>query len=178
MSSAQHLAMGAWAVVRLVDGSLERGILYARDPESGHVLLLRPDEQPGADRRAVRPRLIFSASISEVIQEPPEATPEQMQFREALLTRVVEGHEQRAGGEVEPSTQAARQAAVRDLLLAHRLPFEERERGVFVVLGCLEVGPPYTAHSCRCENEIVLDRFLQMLEMIPDSLPELGPTAG
>ena len=63
---------GAWAVVKLIDGSRHAGVLYAVDPESGHVVLLRP-AQAEADQAAgsrVAPLVLFGPSIVSIAQSP------------------------------------------------------------------------------------------------------------
>ena len=142
---------GAWAVVKLIDGSRHAGVLYAVDPESGHVVLLRPakaeaDDQAGGSR--VAPLVLFGPSIVSMAQSPDAAGT----ASEAHLARITPA-------DCSPSTQRTtdseqRRAAVRAALRAERAPFEEHLDGTFVVLDCLQIGPPYARHSCRCENEI------------------------
>ena len=38
------LALGGWVTARLTDGSTHRGVLHTVDPETGALVLLRPDE--------------------------------------------------------------------------------------------------------------------------------------
>jgi len=152
---------GAWAVVKLIDGSRHAGVLYAVDPESGHVVLLRPAKAEADDQAAgsrVAPLVLFGPSIVSIAQSPDAAGA----ASEAHLDRI-------APADCSPSTQRTtdseqRRAAVRAALRAERAPFEEHLDGTFVVLDCLQIGPPYARHSCRCENEIVLDRILELLD--------------
>ena len=140
-----------WAVIRLNDGSTYRGIVYAVDPESGHVVML----ETGQGDADVRPVVLFSASIASVSQHDTE---------EALAADVQLVHSSGLA-QVEPETRAAvhtRQRALRAVLLSERVPFEETTDGEFVVLGCLRCAAPFTRSTIHCENEIVLDRFLSL----------------
>ena len=158
---------GEWAVIRLVDGSAHRGVLYAMDPESGHVVLLRPIEsQNGACNAA--PIVLFGHAIASISQGGGGAS---NGAGAAQLERILVRDDPESinvdGTPANLDTED-RRAAVRAMLLTQRAPFEEQTDGVFVVLGCLHIAPPYTRRACRCENEIVLDRFLELLE---DALP-------
>ena len=150
---------GEWARVRLVDGSVHRGFLYAADPESGHVVLLRA----GADSNRVAPIVLFGGAIESITQAGSASA------ADAQLKRAVPSSREITAGSGAGDGAAnvnERRKAVRSALLAERAPFDEQADGQFVVLGCLRIAPPYTRHSCRCENEVVLDRFLELLGQI------------
>ena len=60
---------------------------------------------------------------------------------------------------------AGRREAICETLRRQRVPFELSGQELHV-LGCLRVAPPYSARTCHCENEIVLGRFLSVLEHV------------
>ena len=162
------IVVNEWACVRLIDGSVHRGVVYAADPESGHLVLLTPaargedatDAMTGGD--AVRPLVLFGSSIASVTQRGGSGErAAQTHLDSALLLERVDG--QGHGTTLDVPTTEARRCALRYQLKMQRLPFEESTGGEFVVLGCLHCEPPYMQHSTRCENEIVLDRFLELL---------------
>jgi len=154
---------GRWAAVRLTDGSQHRGFVHTVDPECGNVLILQQMNDPVS----VVPTVLFSSSIDCIVTED--------EGKCDLRVVKLERHATHASGSstnesYDDSLCELRRAALRSLLILQRAPFEEQSDGKIVILGCLFVDPPYTVHSCRCENEIVLDRFLEMLKRSP--LPE------
>ena len=160
--------LDAWATVSLVDGGCHHGVLYAADPESGHVVLLQPHtpEEGSADedsRPSVKPLVIFGPSIATVYQDSVAPTDDSVLHLERVRTGVAPrlSSDRTDLHAVAPSNDE-RRLALRGLLLAHHVPFEECEGGSFVVLGCLRIEPPYTAQACCCDNEVVLDRFSEM----------------
>lgn len=58
---------------------------------------------------------------------------------------------------------AARREALLALLRSRHIPVSELDHAELLVLNCLHVSPPYVARTCKCENEIVLGRFLALL---------------
>ena len=119
----------------------------------------------------MHPVAIFPHAITSVRQHGATVVP----WAESSLERV--------GAPVGPAATfgteevARRGAALRALLLRRQLQFEaDPSSGVIVVLGCLHAAPPYTAHSVRCENEIVLGSFLRLLgELESDLARNLEP---
>lgn len=152
--STIDLAADEWAVVRLRDGTTHRGVVHTVDPESGNVVLLRP--VAGGDRSAVSPIVLFAGGIASVVQQRGTAGSTES------LARV-----DAKAASYDEATTAARLAELRDRLRQRLLPFEDVAGGGLLVVGCLRVAPPYTVASCRCENEIVLDRFLELLADLP-----------
>lgn len=67
--------------------------------------------------------------------------------------------------EIDDASVAARREAICETLRRQRVPFELSGQELHV-LGCLRVAPPYSARTCHCENEIVLGRFLSVLEQL------------
>lgn len=161
MAASSSTSPGQWAAVRLTDGSIHRGVVYAVDPEVGHMVLLQPSDALDT----VQPVILFASSIAHVRVAPTMAD-----RADAVLP--ADAVLKRAGGDddhlaLDASTISLRLEAVCARLHAKHVPYEEKENGVLLVLGCLQVGPPYTLASCRCENEIVLDRFVEMISHPP-----------
>ena len=165
------LQLGRWTVARLTDGSVRTGVLYTVDPESGHVALLRPAADSAfnleAGHTSVKPLLLFSSSITQIVQPPLELkhVPLEPPVASATLERVVAGRQEQLSFDSE-ALEARREALV-VLLRSQRIPFEETAGSALLVLGCLRIAPPYVPRSCSCENEIVLDRFLGILDQNP-----------
>ena len=160
-----------WAEFTLTDGSTRHGFVYAVDPESGHVVLLQPvggaesaAPQSADSHHQVTPLIVFGGSIVAVYQQPRSAACDRPESEVIRLTR--SDVSELAGA--DEATVTARRHALRELLHTQHAPFEEAESGNFLVLGCLRISPPYRPHTCECENEIVLDRFLEMLAQVPD----------
>ena len=148
------LVVGAWAVVHLVDGSVHRGVVYTVDPEAFHVVLLRPPaDSTAADTCDVSPLVLPASSIDSITQEHDAVD---MLGGEAVLRRIAGSVEH----DFDSDAIERRRVAVCALLRSQRAPFEEMPSGDLLILGCLHLGPPYTAAACRCENEIVLGRFV------------------
>ena len=155
MQATTPLQLGRWTVARLADGTVQSGVLYTVDPESGHVVLLQP--AANGDRRSVEPLIVFASAIVNVMQEAGGACASD----DATLERV-DAHLVGDNG-FDAASIERRHAALTGLLSSQRAPFEECPGGELLILGCLRIHPPYTSRSCRCENETVLDRFLEML---------------
>ena len=144
--------IGEWAKVQLEDGTVHQGIVHTVDPESGHVVLLRPvDGQP----LYASPLVLFGSAITSVAQ----ASRAQSTVWTGMLIKPSS-----ADSMLDAQTVERRRLAVRATLQHEFVPFEELENGQFCVLGCLNAAPPYTRRSCRCENEIVLERVAELLE--------------
>ena len=170
-----HATLGAWAAVRTTDGSTHHGVVYTLDPECGHLVLLQPTD---GDSTAVLPRVLFSASIVSIAQASDAS--DGMVGPGPLALHCVEATGSESMSDAPKLLDAAaiehRRTALCSLLRSQRAPFEELPRGELLILGCLKVMPPYTPSSCRCENEIVLDRFLDMLEKSAIGLHAVAPT--
>ena len=171
MARHDSLQLGRWTVARLTDGTVRTGVLYTMDPESGHVALLRPAAESTfnleAGHTCVTPLLLFSSSIAQIVQPPPEpkTVPLEAPVASATLERVVAGRQDQLS--FEPEVIEARREALVVLLRSQRIPFEETAGRSLLILGCLRIVPPYVSLSCSCENEIVLDRFLGILDQNP-----------
>lgn len=166
----QDVRIGAWALVELEDGSQHRGVIYTVDPEAGHVLLLQPCD--GDDPCAVTPLVLMGNSVERITQEHADshrgAQPDVL-AADAVLHRIADDSDDDApppSARIDTADEATierRRAKLCSLLREQRAPFEELPKGDLLVLGCLRVAPPYTPRACRCENEVVLDRFTDML---------------
>ena len=162
MSSAQRDAGASsdaptimrWAIVRLVDNTCHRGLIYTVDPEARHLIMLQPSEIDGSRRALVLPMHAVVAIMQEAAAAP-YAVP--ALHRSASTARTADN------GPINETISERRRAALCKRLTQQQAPFEELPNGELVVFGCVRVSPPYTAHACRCENEVVLDRFLEML---------------
>ena len=147
---------GVWASVRLHDGSIHRGVVHTVDPETGNVVLLRPDPTGGDATRAA-PVVLFAHAIAAFSQG---ADPHRAATAETgALAPADPGPSTPV---LDHATVEARLAALCELLRAQHLPFARVPDGL-LVLGCLHIAPPYTASACRCENEIVLDRVVELI---------------
>ena len=172
------LRLGEWTVVVMCDGSEHRGVLYTADPESGHMVLVRPaDDAQDEHDHSVIPTVLFNASIAKIVQEAQAVGVAESLAPDASLAR--EHRADELGDNIDATAAAMgldgldaavldlRREALISLLRSQRAPFEELDGGELLLLGCLRVRPPYTERSCDCENEIVLDRFCEMLSMHP-----------
>lgn len=166
--------VGHWAAVRLVDGSIHRGVIYTVDPESRHLVLLRPPDDAAADAHAVRPMVLFADAIAQVWQDSSSGAAEALPIADVTLERLNPDGEADgcASDHMDAPLVERRRVALCALLRSQRAPFEEQPDGTLLILGVLLVNPPYTPRACRCENEIVLDRFLEMLATNPLPLSE------
>ena len=173
--------VGAWARVTLTDGSKKLGVLHAVDPESGHVVLLQPAETSeaavvgSAQGSSVRPLIVFRHSVALIEQRAQDATvesPQDMRLERASGAdsrgEAVDEHQASPTGTAEACD--ARRQAIKDLLLAERLPYEEDEDGTFIILERMRFAPPYTAAMCQCENEVILDRVFEALSRAAPAL--------
>ena len=193
-----ELQLDSWVTAHLVDGSSHRGVLHTVDPETGTVILLKPEgvslaphrgaccranvallwrAQPDPD--VVRPLAIFNHAIASIEQhgDPPPTQRPKVSL-EPLRVGIAE--------ELDTASIAARREAICDMLRRHRVPFELSgpSSEELHVLSCLRVSPPYSARTCHCENEIVLGRFLSLLQQcseeseaftrLVDSAPAVG----
>ena len=163
-SAARPWLIGAWAVVRTVDGTTHRGVVHTVDPETGNVVLLVPD-----GGRQVKPLVLFAHAIAAASQgESDGGTPGYDGSSSSLAGPGLS----RLGGAtrfaVDAAGAEARRAALCEALREQRVPFTEDGDGGggLLVLGCLHIASPYHAGTCRCENEIVLDRFLTLLDSL------------
>ena len=113
--------------------------------------------QPEPD--VVRPLAIFAHALASIEQhgEPPLTQPGPVSL-EPLRIGIAE--------EVDAASIAARREAICEMLRRHHVPFELSgpTSEELHVLGCLRIAPPYSAHTCQCENEVVLGRFLSLLQ--------------
>ena len=139
------------------------------------ALLWRAQPEPDV----VRPLAIFAHALASIEQhgDPPATQPEAVSL-EPLRVGIAE--------ELDAASIAARREAICDMLRRHRVPFELSgpSSEELHVLSCLRVSPPYTARTCQCENEIVLGRFLSLLQQcseeseaftrLDDSAPAVG----
>ena len=194
-----ELQLDSWVTAHLVDGSSHRGVLHTVDPETGTVILLKPEgvslapHRGGACCRAnvallwraqpdpdvVRPLAIFNHAIASIEQhgDPPPTQRPKVSL-EPMRVGIAE--------ELDTASIAARREAICDMLRRHRVPFELSgpSSEELHVLSCLRVSPPYSARTCHCENEIVLGRFLSLLQQcseeseaftrLVDSAPAVG----
>ena len=160
--------VGAWALVTLCDGSTHRGVVYTVDPEAGHLVLLVDAADATAQNNTVVPLVLPASSVASVVQD--DGSVDQELPADATLIRVADEDADsistRADKDelLDAATIERRRTALCELLRSQRAPFEERPGGELLILGCLHVAPPYTPRACRCENAVVLDRFLTMLE--------------
>ena len=182
------MIVGAWAAVRLVDGSYRRGVVYTIDPEKGHVVLLQTADgtksnggngASSADDCAVTPLVLPSSSIESFVQEEaaecllgPGVTLQRVDVKSAPASSQAIAASPVASksltsdlfeDEPEDDEDAAcerRRAAICALLTEQQVPFAiEQPGGTLTVLDCLHIGSPFTASSCRCENALILERF-------------------
>ena len=133
--------------------------------------------QPDPD--VVRPLAIFNHAVASIEQhgDPPPTQRPKVSL-EPLRVGIAE--------ELDTASIAARREAICDMLRRHRVPFELSgpSSEELHVLSCLRVSPPYSARTCHCENEIVLGRFLSLLQQcseeseaftrLVDSAPAVG----
>ena len=154
---------GAWAVVKLCDGSVHRGVVHTVDPETGSVILLRPSDE--GDPMRVKPLVVFAHSIAAFSQGDEEGaagSASSSWVAESLISRSDAAETQQPG--LDDEAVEARRVALCKLLTKQRVPFADEGGDGLLVLKSLRVLPPYTARSCRCENETVLDRFIALIE--------------
>ncbi|EOD15500.1 hypothetical protein EMIHUDRAFT_194708 [Emiliania huxleyi CCMP1516] len=57
---------GAWITAHLIDGSVHLGFVHAVDPETGNVVLLRPE--PAGPPGAVLPMVLLHDAIAEALR--------------------------------------------------------------------------------------------------------------
>ena len=170
---AVNLRLDDWARVTLQDGSVVCGVLYTADPESGHIVLLQPPAEGSHHPATVVPQILFAQSIAQIHQNKiPGAPPvSPLHAGVASLKRVEPdggaSSSDPAEAPFESATVELRRQALTALLRSQRAPFDELPGGELLILGCLRVAPPYTSRSCACENEIVLDRYLEMIAANP-----------
>ena len=138
---------------------MQCGVLHTVDPESGHLVLLQPSDD-GVDG-SVSPLIVFASAIANAVQQAGGACADD----DATLERV--DTELASDDLFDAASVERRRIALIELLSSQRAPFEEASAGELLILGCLRIRPPYTSHSCSCENETVLDRFLEMLAENP-----------
>ena len=170
-ASAAAVRVGAWAAVRLVDGTVHRGVVYTVDPEVGQLVLLLPHpDKDATDAHATQPLILPAHAIEEVLQD--ESPSQEVLSRDATLLLASDDRPTSAPhDDLDLEASKERHRALTALLSSQRAPFEERSGGKLVILGCLHIDPPYTMRACRCENEIVLGRFLEMCQMSGLNIP-------
>ena len=165
-----ELQRGQWTVARMMDGSVHRGVLYTVDPESGHMVLLKPvpSEDGKMQPNIVTPFVLFAASLDYVAQDSDDGTRNAHElFSNAKLVHIGNGDADAGEISFDDSTIETRRQALMALLSSQRAPFVEQPGGELLILGCLRIIPPYTPSSCICENEIVLDRVLEIIAQHP-----------
>ena len=179
LERAAKLRLDDWVRVTLQNGSVIRGILYTADPETGHIVLLQPAAEGSSRPGVVTPQLLLAESIVQIHQYPSDAaTALPLHAGPATLKRIeADGCDEPAEALFDSATVELRRQSLTTLLRSQRAPFEELSGGVLLILGCLRVVPPYTSRSCVCENEIVLDRFLEMCAAnpLPTAPPDRSP---
>ena len=156
-----------WALVRLVDGSSQRGLIYTVDPESQHLVLLQPSADAMDGETSFRACVIPAHAVTAIMQDAAPAP-----CSVDALRRTHDGGPR--ASEMSETRVEQRRADLCVLLRAQRAPFEERPDGELIVFGCVHIRPPYTARACRCDNEMVLDRFLDMLRTSPSHVETMS----
>jgi len=64
---------------------------------------------------------------------------------------------------IAPEEQKKRREAVKQMLEKSSIPHQD-DGDSLVVMGMLHIDPPFTPLSCRCSNEVVLQRVQKLLE--------------
>lgn len=175
--------IGKWASFNLVDGSRMSGLVYAVDPEMGHVVLCSPlDGCAGdADGRRVRPRVVFAHAIRSCAEEERSAAENGGWSDMVLLRRGPAGSDNGSRGYIGGVRDLERLRRLCSLLESHRLPFDVHlgdpsavdAAPVVEVFGTLKIEAPYDAGACACENELVLSRVQTLLNQISAREPSL-----
>lgn len=167
--------------MRRMDGSGHRGVARAIDPETGSIVLLKCSTSALSSPEVgetVYPILISGHALESIqrhcgaarAEGAANGSPAAQAARPQVLLPV------RLESTVEildDALCARRCEAICTLLERQCVPFtieHAADGGAhIVVLGCLRAWPPYSEHTCRCENEMVLNRFQQLLDILDGS---------
>ena len=159
------LQLGDSVTLKLAEGHTLSGVVYAVDPEQGHVVLIS-----GGHGAALACQVVFSHAVVAVDQQTAAT-----EAAWALVDRFTAALSVDGGGAADPAAPrddspawAARRDTVVSHLQRHGLP------AVFVpatlaleILGTVTISPPYTAATCASANTVVLARTRQLMDALP-----------
>ena len=166
---------GRWVSLQLTDGSQLKGYVHAVDFDTNNLLLLAPTHD--GDATCVTPTLVFGHAVAKAARHG-----ECVHISDDATLRPLGSSSTDAGADASdktpppalgPAALARRRRSIVTALEARRVPHGECDGGGIVAANILVCMPPYTSESCLCENEIVLQRFISMLEGL-DSLERRG----
>ena len=140
----------------LSDNSRKVGWVYAIDPVT-HTVVLQEETE---DLNAKKLTFVMGHAISRVVLEEDEGPrPVKIDFLESEKTK-----------EYSQDELLKRKGDLIDWLTKNRIPVTEssEDSAMLSVMGVLLVEPPYDGDSCRCSNEIVLDRIQKLIRTRED----------
>ncbi len=157
---------GRWVSLELTDGSQLKGYVHAVDFDTKNLLLLAPTHN--GDASCVTPTLVFGHAVAKATRHG-----ERVHISDDATLRPLESSSADADADAAdtpptpalgPAALARRRRSIVAALEARRVPHGKCDGGGIVAANILVCMPPYTIESCVCENEIVLQRFISMLE--------------
>lgn len=169
--AARPMASGDHVQVCVAEGGgLRRGVLFARDPATGMLVLLTLCGPAHAAHERLDVELIPAHAVIEMRVEAVKA--DKAAEGRALVARFALTLQQRDARLEQPSIAtpavlATRQQAVRVYLEGFHLPVDCQGDQLHV-LETLTVRPPYDAAACSSTNTIVLQRVQALLAAMPD----------
>ncbi|XP_022789427.1 gem-associated protein 6-like, partial [Stylophora pistillata] len=133
------------------DNSRKVGWVLAIDPVTYTVVLQEETENLNSKKLT----FVMGHAIKRVVlEENGGARPPKINFLELESTK-----------EYSQDEIVKRKGDLIEWLTKNRIPVTEssEDSGVLSVMGVLFVEPPYDPESCRCSNEIVLDRIQKLI---------------
>jgi len=162
---------------KLRDNSTKTGFVYNLDPEQQGFIVVPCGRQGELELPSSKAVYIMLRGIRSLqsLQSCTRTIDTQLDITQLFQTQSSNSEqngtypkEDSLSTKTEP--EARSKESVLKLLTANRLPFEEKKSGVIVVMNSLTLTPPYTARSCRCGNEIILQRVREILTTLePDT---------
>jgi hypothetical protein len=147
----------------LCDNSSVAGFVYIIDPERQGFLIVPCGPTAILNLPSVRGVFIMMKGISSLrtVASENRLDVTLSQSEVFLLNR----KDSVAADSKKLNEKIRSKADVLQILSANRLPFDEGPDGVIMVLNVLALHPPYNSRSCYCNNEIILQKVREILDV-------------